>query len=168
MNKKNQSCMNSFLCAMQKRPDAFAQISGSDEYPCINGMVRFYQTKKGVLVSVEIFGLPGCDDNCKGSVHGFHIHSGGYCSGNAEDPFADVKMHYNPCDCEHPYHAGDLPPLFADNGYAFSAFLTNRFTVKDIIGRTIIVHSDADDFTTQPSGNSGKKVACGEIKALCR
>ena len=168
MNQKNKSCMSCFLHTMQRKPDAAAKILGSENYHCIHGMVKFYQTAKGVLISVEIFGLPSCDDSCKGAVHGFHIHSGECCSGNEQDPFADAKMHYNPCDCEHPYHAGDLPPLFADKGYAFSVVLTDRFTVKDIIGRTVIVHSDADDFTSQPSGNSGEKIACGEIKPLCR
>ena len=41
--------------------------------------------------------------------------------------------------------------------------LINKFTVNEIIGRTVIIHSQPDDFTTQPSGNSGKKIACGEI-----
>ena len=40
--------------------------------------------------------------------------------------------------------------------------LINKFTVNEIIGRTVIIHSQPDDFTTQPSGNSGKKIACGE------
>ena len=51
------------------------------------------------------------------------------------------------------------------NGYAFSAFLTDRFTVKEIVGRTVIMHSSPDDFTSQPSGNAGEKIACGEIVA---
>jgi len=59
-----------------------------------------------------------------------------------------------------------LIPLFSNSGYAWSSFLTNRFTVDQIIGRTVIIHSDPDDFTTQPSGNSGKKIACGEIIKL--
>ena len=72
--------------------------------------------------------------------------------------------HYNPNQCAHPYHAGDLPPLFGSNGYAFEAFLTDRFTVSEVIGRTVIIHSKPDDFSTQPSGNSGEKIACGEIR----
>ena len=66
--------------------------------------------------------------------------------------------------CEHPNHAGDLPPLFGNNGFALSLFLTNRFTVDEVIGRTIIIHDHPDDFTTQPSGNSGTKIACGVIR----
>jgi len=60
-------------------------------------------------------------------------------------------------------NAGDLPPLFSANGYAFSAVLTNRFTIDEIIGRTIIIHSSVDDFITQPAGNAGTKNACGKI-----
>ena len=40
----------------------------------------------------------------------------------------------------------------------------NRFRIDEIIGKTIIIHSSTDDFTSQPSGNSGSKIACGEIK----
>ena len=64
----------------------------------------------------------------------------------------------------HPYHAGDLPPLFGSGGVAVSVFLTDRFHLEDIIGKTVIIHSSPDDFTTQPSGNAGAKIACGEIK----
>lgn len=51
----------------------------------------------------------------------------------------------------------------SNDGFALSIFVTDRFTVKDVIEKTIIVHEKADDFTTQPSGNSGKKIACGKI-----
>lgn len=59
-----------------------------------------------------------------------------------------------------------MPPLFGNDGKAFSAFLTDRFTVKEIVGKTVIIHSSTDDFTTQPSGNSGEMIACGEIKRI--
>lgn len=42
-------------------------------------------------------------------------------------------------------------------------FLTDNFRVRDIIGKTVVIHSKADDFTSQPSGDSGSKIACGEI-----
>ena len=79
------------------------------------------------------------------------------------DPFADAGAHYNPHNCRHPYHAGDMPPLFSNGGFAWMAFYTERFKTDEIIGRTVIIHDLSDDFTTQPSGNSGKKIACGEI-----
>lgn len=149
---------------LQRAPHAQAMVRGSQAYPRIRGRVDFYQTDLGVLVATEVDGLPVGTDACNSPVFGFHIHGGRECLGNAEDPFAEVGMHYNPEDCPHPYHAGDLPPLFGNNGYAVLIFLTDRFTVEEIIGKTVIIHSAPDDFTTQPSGNSGDKIACGEIQ----
>ena len=148
---------------MCRKPEAVADIMGSDEYPDIMGVVRFYQLKIGVMVITEVTGLPGCVDACMCPVFGFHIHSGGDCSGNREDAFADAMGHYNPDNCAHPYHAGDMPPLFGNCGYAFSAFLSSRFCVDEIVGRTVIFHLHPDDFHTQPAGDSGMKIACGVI-----
>lgn len=153
----NQAFM-SLLC---KNPQACADVTGSDDYKNISGIVKFYQTANGTLVYALVSGLPESS-----GFHGFHIHSGGECSGNSDDPFSDAKSHYNPNASAHPNHAGDLPPLISDDGFAFSVFITNRFTVEEIIGKTVIIHEKADDFTTQPSGNSGKKIACGEISVL--
>lgn len=72
--------------------------------------------------------------------------------------------HYNPNHTEHPNHAGDLPPLLSNNGYAFLGFYTNRFHPEDVIGRTIIIHVNPDDFVSQPSGNAGEMIACGVIR----
>ncbi len=150
------------LC--DRQPDAKALIRGGGAYPEIVGTAKFYQTKDGVLISVEIIGLPQVNDPCSAGVFGFHIHEGTSCTGNDRDPFADTDGHFNPYDCPHPYHAGDLPPLFEADGRAFMVVLTDRFAVKDVIGKTLIVHIRPDDFTTQPSGNAGKKIACGVIK----
>lgn len=165
-NKRDSCQLMRFLLHLKQYPHAIAIIRGSRQYPEINGHVRFYHTKYGVLVAAEIFGLPAFKASCKSPVFGFHIHEGRHCTGNTKDPFADVGMHYNPGACDHPYHAGDMPPLFGNQGYALSIFLTDRFIVHDIIGKTVIVHSMPDDFTTQPSGNSGDKIACGQIRAL--
>ena len=162
-----------FSSALNNRPHAVAIVTGSDEYASIRGRVSFYQTPYGVIVTAEVAGLPmetaasaSEPTSCRQSpIFGFHIHEGTSCSGTLEDPYADAMTHFNPNDCPHPYHAGDLPPLFGCNGYAFSAVLTDRFAVKDIIGRTVIIHANPDDFTTQPSGNSGAKIACGVIAA---
>lgn len=143
---------------------AVARIKGSCKYPNIQGFVFFKQGKCGTIVTAEIRGLPYICDKCDNEIFAFHIHSGSCCTGNSEDPFADVGMHYNPNGCEHPHHSGDLPPLFSNNGYAYMTTVTNRFCVDEIIGKTIIIHRMPDDFTTQPSGNSGAKIACGEIK----
>lgn len=146
----------------QKYPSAVAKISGSAEYPEIEGSVWFYQMDEGVLVIADIEDLPR-QEIC-GGVFGFHIHEGNCCCGNAQDPFADAKGHYNPGGCPHPYHAGDLPPLFANGDEAWMAVMTNRFTLEEVLGRTVIIHDRPDDFTTQPSGNSGRKIACGIIQ----
>lgn len=147
-------------------PDATAYIQGSDKYPQIRGVAQFYQQPHGVLVVVEVMGLPSSIEKCKGGIHALHIHEGESCSGNRMDLFADAGMHYNPSACAHPEHAGDLPPVFENEGYALSVFYTNRFLVEDIIGKTIIVHEGKDDFSTRPSGNAGAKIACGEITAV--
>lgn len=146
-----------------RRPDAHALIRGSDDYPEILGNTWFYQTGYGVLVVAEVFGLPTAGD-CESPVFAFHIHEGMSCTGNASDPFADALTHYNPGGCPHPYHAGDLPPLFGCDGYALAVFLTDRFRLEEVVGRTIIIHSRPDDFTTQPAGNAGVKIACGVIR----
>lgn len=149
-----------------KRPQAVAILKGSRDYPRISGEVRFYQTGRGVVVVTEVMGLPNASDGgkCPGAFFGFHIHEGGSCSGNAEMPFANALGHYNPDGCEHPFHAGDLPPLLGNQGYAISAFLTDRFSVREIMGRTVIIHANPDDFHTQPSGDAGAMIACGVIR----
>lgn len=143
--------------------NATAKIKGSNKYPSIEGTANFWQTQEGVLVLVEASGLPFEKGNCMSKIFACHIHEQGDCSGNATEPFANVGMHYNPTKCPHPYHAGDLEPLFENDGYSFYLFLTNRFTVKEIIGKSIIIHSQRDDFATQPAGDSGEKIACGKI-----
>lgn len=145
-------------------PIAVADILGSSTYPNIFGTVRFYRSDKNVLVYAEIRGLPKESGKCKNNIFGFHIHEGASCSGNDSDPFMDAMGHYNPNECEHPNHAGDMPPLFGNDGFAMMIFLTDRFKIEDVIGKAVIIHDRPDDFTTQPSGNSGTKIACGIIK----
>ena len=151
---------------LKQKPTAIAQIIGSEDYPDIRGCVNFYHTKKGTLVAAEIFGLPCEYDKCRNDIFAFHIHDGDSCCENkkAGTPFPKSGTHYNPYNCPHPFHAGDLPPLFGNNGYAFSMFLTNRFTINEVLCKTVIIHSQTDDFTSQPSGNPGQKIACGVIK----
>ena len=154
----------SLMSALRRRPDAEAVIRGSADYPAVSGRVRFYQTGRGVLVVSEVSGLPETGARCAAGVFGFHIHSGSRCSGDSADPFAVALTHYDPSDCPHPAHAGDLPPLFSNRGCAFGAVLTDRFTVREIVGRTVIVHARPDDFTSQPAGMAGEKIACGQIR----
>ena len=152
------------LSVLRGRPQATASMAGSEGRPEISGTVRFYQVNEGVIVWAEINGLPLPERPCQERIFGFHIHQGTDCAGNMDDPFADAMSHYNPGGCEHPYHAGDLPPLFGSDGFALSLFLTDRFSVNEVMGRTVIIHDHPDDFTTQPSGNSGTKIACGVIR----
>ncbi len=146
------------------RVQALAEVRGSSKYPELRGKVTFTQMTNGVVVTAEVFGLPYKADKCSNGIFAFHIHSGGSCSGNGEDPFANTDGHYNPNNCPHPYHAGDLPPLFGNKGYAYMSVFTDRFTVKEIIGKTVVIHSRYDDFSTQPAGNAGEKIACGVIR----
>ncbi|MBQ8684805.1 MAG: superoxide dismutase family protein [Clostridia bacterium] len=161
--QKNNNRYPNFTMVFGQRPQAWARVQGVGKNLDITGVVRFYQTEYGVVTIAEIKGLPAPQGACESPIFGFHIHEGGSCLGNAADPFANAGNHYNPSECPHPYHAGDMPPLFGANGYAFSAFLSDRFTAKEIVGKTVIVHSEPDDFSTQPSGNAGRKIACGEI-----
>ena len=142
---------------------AIAEIRGSSNYPEIKGTVIFKTKNNGIIVTAEIWGLPHTNDKCNDDIFAFHIHNGTSCTGNFMDNFANAGTHYNPNNCKHPTHAGDLPPLFGNNGYAYLSTYTNRFTIKEIIGKVIIIHDKPDDFKTQPSGNSGNKIACGKI-----
>ncbi|MBR4072196.1 MAG: superoxide dismutase family protein [Clostridia bacterium] len=150
------------------KPSAVAIVNGSREYPDIHGIVRFYKVQSGVVVRSEFTGLPKGNGACDSPVFAFHIHSVGDCAENGGERFPRTAGHYNPKNCPHPYHAGDMPPLFSASGRAVSVFLTNRFSVEEIIEKSIIVHSSPDDFTTQPSGNAGEKIACGIIVSVKR
>ena len=54
--------------------------------------------------------------------------------------------------------------MVENNGFAYMKVLTDKFKIEDIIGKTVIIHDMPDAFKTQPSGNSGKKIACGIIE----
>ena len=147
-------------------PGAIARIWGSDKYPLLKGITQFYELPQSILIVTEVMNLPHISKTCEGGIFGVHIHEGGACMGAAEDPFADTRMHFNPEKCGHPYHAGDMPPLFENDGYALTVFVTDRFKLEDIIGRSVVIHRNRDDFTTQPSGNAGEKIACGVIEPI--
>ncbi|MBQ7328375.1 MAG: superoxide dismutase family protein [Oscillospiraceae bacterium] len=140
-----------------KRPYAAAQIRGGTEAPQLSGCVQFYQENGCVLIVAKISGLPR---KSKAGFFGFHIHEGDTCTGT---DFSGTGSHYNPSDQAHPKHAGDLPPLLECQGNAYLSVRTDRFSVMDIIGRSVVIHSDPDDFYSQPAGNAGKKIACGVI-----
>ena len=143
-----------------KSPCAVAQIRGGMEAPQLSGCVQFYQENGCVLIVVKISGLP---KESESGFFGFHIHQGDNCSGT---DFSGTGSHYNPSDRAHPKHAGDLPPLLECQGNAYLSVRTDRFSVADILGRTVVIHSDPDDFRSQPAGNAGKKIACGVIRKV--
>lgn len=134
---------------------AQACIRGGSDNPGICGAANFYKMPAGTLVEICVNGLPG-----DGGIHALHIHEGGACTGQG---FADTGGHYNPRGKPHPMHAGDIPPLFSCQGRAYMSVLTGRFCISDVIGRTVVIHSGADDLHTQPSGNAGSRIACGVI-----
>ncbi len=152
---------------MHKRPlhpAAIANIRGGADAPTLTGTVRFYQFCQSVLVVTHLCGLPENDSD----FFALHIHEGGSCNfGSVDSPFPDTGMHYDPYGEAHPRHAGDLPPLIRVGDGAYSAVLTDRFTVREVIGRTVVIHQSGDDLHTQPSGGAGAKIACGVIRS-CR
>lgn len=130
----------------------------------VTGTVTFRRRGSQIAVTAEVRGLrPGG--------HGFHIHERGDCS--APDGMS-AGMHFNPTNMQHgnptrgDHHAGDLPMLMANrNGTARLTTRISGVTLDQgetaIIGRGVIVHADSDDYASQPSGNSGARIACAVI-----
>ncbi|HHV51042.1 MAG TPA: superoxide dismutase family protein [Candidatus Avimonas sp.] len=147
------------LCTL---PEARAVAMGDKDYSSLYGVVSFYPAGKGTLITAEVNGLPQTQTN----IYAMHIHQGSSCTGNEQDPFADTGGHYNPGNLPHPEHLGDLPPLFGNGGFAYYSFYTEKFRPSDVIGRTVVIHHQPDDFKTQPSGDSGRKIGCGVIKKV--
>ena len=125
-----------------RRPDASAMLTGP-----VRGTVRFWQTPGGVVIEAGVLGLPETPTG----FFAFHIHE------------SAAGGHYDPEGLPHPRHAGDLPPLLSCGGRAYLAVQTCRFRLRDILGRTVVIHRDPDDFRSQPSGNPGEKIAQGTI-----
>jgi Cu-Zn family superoxide dismutase len=129
----------------------------------VKGTVYFTQTKEGVLIIAELTDLtPG--------EHGFHIHEFGDCS--TRDA-SSAGNHFNPTNQKHGSpdssnrHVGDLGNIYADgSGYAYYQRMDRIISLNgpnSIIGRSVIVHENPDDFTTQPTGNAGLRQGCGRI-----
>ncbi|MGP4067896.1 superoxide dismutase family protein [Halobacillus sp. B29] len=136
--------------------------------PDLKGAMYFYEMPYGVEVFVQVEGLPEFQilkDGTQVGPHGFHIHEKGICElGEGKDPFSSAGEHWNPDQQPHGNHAGDFPVLFSNQGRARMIFFTDRFRVKDIIGKSVIIHQQPDDYRSQPSGNAGKRIACGIIE----
>jgi Cu-Zn family superoxide dismutase len=131
------------------------------------GEATFDQVGDKVHVVVYVQGLK------PGQEHGLHIHEVGDCSSGDG---MSTKGHFNPHGKPHARHdtaerhAGDLPPLKAGkDGRAKVDAMLDVISIGsgpgNIVGRGLIVHADPDDFTTQPTGNAGARIACGVIRA---
>jgi len=132
------------------------------------GHVTLQQYDDYVLLHLQATGLS------KG-VHGIHIHEFGECKG---PDFASAGGHFNPTDQAHGFnhpqgpHAGDLPNIYVTADGTVDTYLTaNLITLeKDEShslrrdqGTSIVIHSDPDDYYSQPAGEAGDRIACGEI-----
>lgn len=150
-----------------QQPTACAEIRGGMSHPNLLGFAGFYEIADDVLVLVRGRGLPYDVQSCGPAFFGFHIHEGSSCTGTNTDPFADTGAHFNPYNCEHPMHAGDLFTLIGNHGDIFMVVETNGFRVEEIIGRTIVIHARPDNFMTHTTGSS-EKIGCGVIvKSNC-
>lgn len=129
----------------------------------VKGYVSFEKSGNGVRVVADMDGLsPG--------PHGFHIHEFGDCSSSNAN---SAGGHFNPGDMPHAgptaekRHAGDLGNIEADKGGRAKLESTDSHISMEgkdsIIGRSVVVHAKADDFKSQPTGDSGARVACGVI-----
>lgn len=133
----------------------------------VSGVVSFSGTPSGVRVEADVNGLAPGD-------HGFHIHEIGDCS---SPDGKSAGGHFNPAEVPHAgpgaeaAHAGDLGNLKAHkDGHALKTIMSSRITLgdgaaTDIMGRAVIIHADADDLTSQPTGAAGGRVACGVIES---
>jgi Cu-Zn family superoxide dismutase len=135
------------------------------------GTVRAWQTTGGVTFRIVAEGLPH-------GVHGLHVHSVGRC--DAPD-FASAGPHWNPAAHKHGLnnpqgpHAGDLRNInVAANGVlgetvtlsgaSLTAPVGTPGTLLDADGAALVIHADADDYLTDPSGKSGARIACAVLQ----
>jgi Cu-Zn family superoxide dismutase len=149
---------------LASRPTAVANLEPTTGNSA-RGTVTFTQDGSEVRVRATISGLkPGAE-------HGFHVHEKGDCSSGDG---MSTGGHYNPTGMPHgpprgEHHAGDMPSLMADAyGNASVSFELKGVAVgsgpADLVGKGLIVHRDPDDYTTQPTGNAGPRIACAVIR----
>ncbi len=137
------------------------------------GTAQLWQESNG-LVNVEIASLA-----LPLGTHGIHFHQVGKCEGGST-AFSTAGAHYNPLGKEHGLenpkgpHAGDAPNIVTPaSGIGKVAFSTGRvlltpgtMSLFDADGSAIVIHANADDQISQPSGNSGARIACGVVRAV--
>jgi superoxide dismutase, Cu-Zn family len=163
-NYKIMAQTNSMSMASEGKTQKATCVLSPTQGNNVSGSVTFTKVKEGVKVVADIQGLS------KGK-HGFHIHDKGDCS--APDA-SSAGGHFNPESMNHGAppdmmrHVGDLGNITADaSGKAHYEYVDLMLALdgkNSIIGKSIIVHEMEDDLVTQPTGNSGKRVACGVIQ----
>lgn len=164
VSKKEEKSEAAAIAAAPKKAQAIL-LAGSKEK--IKGSVEFVPVDGQMKIRVKVEGL-------KPGAHGFHIHDKGDCS---SADFNSAGPHFNPENVPHgapgvaPQHAGDLGNLIADkSGKADVEISAMNLSLGEspfkIIGKAVIIHQDKDDLKTQPTGNAGKRIACGVIEAL--
>ncbi len=132
-----------------------------------NGEAELTQTAEGVLIRIEVSGLPA------GEWVAFHVHETGSC--DHATGHESAGGHFNPTSKEHGFlaaagpHAGDMPNQHvAEDGVlraqVFNSFVRLGEGDADIVGRALMIHARADDYETQPSGDAGDRLACGVIE----
>ncbi|GGK16263.1 superoxide dismutase family protein [Luteimonas terricola] len=141
-------------------------VLSATEGNSVTGEIAFAAVDGGVAITGQVNGLP------PGSEHGFHVHETGDCS--APDG-TSAGGHFNPAATAHgrigsdEHHVGDTDNLMSDDtGVAVIDTRLQGATLADgaptdVLGRAVIVHADPDDYTTQPTGNAGARLACGVI-----
>lgn len=130
----------------------------------VAGSLRLKAAPSGLVARAHVTGL------APNTEHGFHIHEKGDCS--APDAMS-AGGHFNPTQQPHgaqsaAHHAGDMPSLKADAaGVADAEFTLTGGSfdggAASVVGKAVIIHAQPDDYRTQPTGNSGARVACGVI-----
>ena len=151
---------------------AYDEPQGGAPMPLINasgqsiGSIRAWQTAGGVTFRIDARGLPH-------GIHGVHVHSVGRC----EPPdFASAGPHWNPLGTKHGInnpagpHAGDMPNVeVAANGVLGATVVlpaASMGSLLDTDGAALVIHAAADDYVTDPSGNSGARIACAVIRPV--
>jgi Cu-Zn family superoxide dismutase len=133
-----------------------------------HGEVTFEQVGSKVRVTAQVIGLRPNQE------HGFHVHEVGDCSSGDG---MSAKGHFNPHGKPHGHygsperHAGDMPNLKADaKGRARLTVELDTITVTpgpgSVVGKGLIVHAQPDDYTSQPVGNAGARLACAVIQLM--
>lgn len=134
------------------------------------GTATFVQTAAGLVITLNITGGVTPDGN-----HGWHLHMNGDCgdtTGDGGTTHGAAGGHFNPDNVAHacppttPRHAGDLGNIMITAGAGTATITSTELTLtgaKGVVGKALILHAAADDCTTQPTGNSGARLACSVI-----